>query len=765
MITASADVERTSGPVVLGEPIEGVADAIDEMALLFAAGAREAAAGLAAHQDLSQRRAAAAGAVDLGRRACKEGDEAVENAQTELGNLASTRSSRLMPSTVKTGLAGGAVGLGLAAVGGALGMSALVWLGMAATAAAIGYSIVQRGAAQKAYQSDVDAAENAYAHVSGRRDSDKAALDKARASMTELDEALAEFSAQRTITAVGRVYYPLRKVDMAGYQLLLDAVGSTSANEFQIPDLATSPDVIASVAEIVERTAQMPVMLSPSQSEDASIDTLHGEELELKGALADFAAMVRSIPVHRHKLPMVPSDSRLARIVETAETHAAPVPLRGAVLVSDAAERSMHAIDELSAVADRLRKVGGQADEVLRETHRKLEENLTAYEHSRDHALDILHGEFVDAMQRSNLLSVTCYCPKCNRIPNYLYEKLGVPLDEAHLADQRELLVRLNSDDEIARRIADNSALITDLNRVYGGWHMLAAAVAETGVSPDESAKGDVDLSDWQANLSRQRAMQNQCNVVLEEYRAILRAILTGHPRPLLELARAARLYLDPVHGTWTCAVCETSFADPAIVDMGRLLKVKDELMMPIWNHLWTEKDDFRKSEMFRTNEGLQLMGEKESEKLMSIGESYKADMRPVRENIIRYAADADNKQVQLIDTIDGLVDMGLMTAEKAAAVRGRLSSLMQGSISDTKRAAEAKELLLALEPQAQLSRRASADDPINMLLTPRSLFVESEVEAILSLQPPVDIDVADPLQLTGDESAAPGAAAQLGSD
>ena len=68
------------------------------------------------------------------------------------------------------------------------------------------------------------------------------------------------------------------------------------------------------------------------------------------------------------------------------------------------------------------------------------------------------------------------------------------------------------------------------------------------------------------------------------------------------------------------------------------------------------------------------------------------------------------------------------MTEEKAKQVRARIRQVMGGAIGEATKQAEAKELLLSLEPQSQLARRPAAADPIQMLLTPETLFLENEL-------------------------------------
>lgn len=733
---------------ILGQPISGVEHGIEEVALVFALGARDAAAALVGHSDITQQALEARETVRQLEQGVARGRARLAEFEAQQVEHEETRAGKMLTRSMKIGVGVTAGGLVLALVGAIASLAWLLVLGLLVASGCGGFVMNERAKAKRTFDKQAAALEHETSQCQDSLRTEQFHLKNSVNRLAELDATLASFAASRSIAAVGRIYYPLRTLDMAGYRVLVDSLGLTPGTDFEIPDLATQPDVISRVAATVERTSHLPILLSPTQSRSNAIDALYGEEAELRAALDEFSAMVAGIPVYKRRLPIVRKDSKLARLAETSEATPSNGLPGGPVLASAASERTEAAIDELGEVARRQRAIGGQADEVLRDTHGRLESNLVAYQRSRGHAVDILHGEFLVAMRRSSLLSVVCYCPKCNRVPDYLLLKLGVPLEEAHLADQRQLLSHLNEDDEIARRLDGNVQFVSDLNRAYSAWKLLQIQLERTCASEDADAEAEADLSEWQASLARNRALRNQADVVVQEYRSILRAMVTGHSRPLLELARQARLRLDPVHDVWRCAVCDTAFDDPSIAEMGRLLRVKDDLVMPIWNHLWTEKDDFRKSEQFRTNEALQVMAEKESEKLLSIAESYKADMRPVRENIIRYAAEAENKQRQLVDTIEGLVQMGLMTEAKAEEVQGRIAMLMRGSISDTKRAAETKELMLTLEPQAQLSRRPSADDPINMLLSPSALFTETEEWPLFILENAAEIDQVEPLQI-----------------
>ena len=735
---------------VLGQTVNG-AGLGDELALIFAEKARETA------QTFVDKRNTEAALEETQQTIAR-----LEGNKNDLEKTLSTLKSALSDAEAMEALPGAAKALyGVAVLG-------LILAGLADPA--IGGAVLVLGAAvggflhhkaKTARDAAVAEAEGNVDEVKNELKALKAELSSAESDKTGLQERLEGLKPKKSVDVVGRVHYPIRTVDLAGYSLVLDRMGAHQAVELKIPDLATNPEVVKSVQDTVNRTKELPTLLQPSMDTGNEVDSLHGRELDLKGAVDDFTDMVHSIPVYNRGLPLVPGESKLSALVADAEMVHDADSIEGPVLTSPQVGEMDKAISELSDVAERLREVGGHADAVLRESYSELNTNLVAYREHRSHALNCIHSKFLDAMERASLLSVNTYCPKCNRVPQWLYRKLGVPLEEAHTVDQRELLTRMNEDPEVAKRLANDESLVREMNSVFRNLMILCDQVPEDGAIAQDDGEVGLDLAEHQASLARMRAMQNQVSVVLEEYRAIIRKIMTGSARPLLELSREARLFLDPVQGTWTCGACEKVYDDEEEIVLGRLLKVKDNLMLPIWNHLWTEKDDFRKSELFRTNESLQRMGEKETEKLLSVAESYKSDMRPVRENLIRYSTEAETKHRQLTDTIQGLQDMGYMTTEKAAEVRARIRQVMGGAIGEATKQAEAKELLLSLEPQSQLARRPAAADPIQMLLTPETLFLENELleHGVMLPSPAVDSEALEsddqPLALESFDSTA----------
>ena len=145
--------------------------------------------------------------------------------------------------------------------------------------------------------------------------------------------------------------------------------------------------------------------------------------------------------------------------------------------------------------------------------------------------------------------------------------------------------------------------------------------------------------------------------------------------------------------------------------------------MVPLWEHLWTEKADFRKSELFRTNESILRMTEKESEKLIEVGNQFKADMRTVRENVYLLESDLKSKFDELIAFRDGMSALGLLSERQRAFLTDE--KLKQISLGEESVLGEAEdyELLLGMEPKAQAERRGTVNDPIELVRAPESLI------------------------------------------
>jgi len=530
------------------------------------------------------------------------------------------------------------------------------------------------------------------------------------------------------------------KMNIAGFPVVVDDTGIWPEVSIQLPNLTTEPDIIETINNNLEVIKQKPVLLRKDEDAYHMMTKLHGEESKLKETIELFMDMIRGIQINHYTFRILPKKLQFLREINVNPDKWENIQLtneKRKQLKLDLFESKRDEIDVLNNIVKKLRKSGIGLRQFIEEQFRNIENNLEDYNTIRRSSVSSFHDSLKIAMNRSSLTEIQYFCPKCNRIPSYLFYKLGVNLEESHLLNQEQLITRMLENDEIADRITKEPSILDDISNIHNALlETLHCMEKEKQLLQNESMAVGSDLAAGASGVIRYKSLENQYNATLNQYQALLRKLITGNDKPLYELSRQAKLYIEPNYDIdddgdikdanfeiWQCGACQTVYDDPKIIDMGRLMKVNVDLLMPMWQQLWTEMDDFRKSEIFRTNEQLQRLSEKESEKLIDIGEQYRADMRPVRENLIRYSTEAKNKIEQLSETVEGLYVTGMIDRSKKDILLERSKNEFKDELGTMKRHVEAKELLLNLEPQAQVRRRSMAVDPINFFMTPDKLF------------------------------------------
>jgi hypothetical protein len=202
-----------------------------------------------------------------------------------------------------------------------------------------------------------------------------------------------------------------------------------------------------------------------------------------------------------------------------------------------------------------------------------------------------------------------------------------------------------------------------------------------------------------------------------------LTAALFGTTQPILAFSEESRVYYDPEVEEWKSDLAPHVYNTGQVQRYAQILKVRNDLLFPMWEHLWTEKADFRKSELFRTNESLIRMSEKESEKLIEIGNQFRADMRTIREHVYLLEPDLVAQMGELTEFKEGITGLGLLSERQQALFKNdKLGGLAlpEGSLLEE---ANAHESWLGLEPKNQATRRGTAVDPIDDARSPAVLI------------------------------------------
>ena len=192
---------------------------------------------------------------------------------------------------------------------------------------------------------------------------------------------------------------------------------------------------------------------------------------------------------------------------------------------------------------------------------------------------------------------------------------------------------------------------------------------------------------------------------------------LTGSPNGFLGISESARVYFDPERDLWSSPVLPYTYTTSEVEQYGQVRRTDVDLLIPLWEHLWTEKADFRKSELFRTNEAIQRMSEKEGEKIKQIGYQFQADLREVRSNMLLAKADFDAKLKELSEYEDDIKGLGLMEQKQEEKLKAATQELESTSADTADSNAEGYEFILMQEPTNQLLlRQSGVHDPIDVV-------------------------------------------------
>lgn len=710
---------------VAGSAVAGARDAMEEVALLFAASAERQAKVLLEVRRTEASLHAARQATATARAHLQEAEGALGRHDAELGEAQEaspgpfTRDASRNQTVAVGGLVlGGVLTLVVPPVGLVLVLGAILWLlfcnqKKTAEAQAKASRIAQMHYLREPLARAFDAARGACEH--------------AQRTQAELEQYRETLKPQKAVKAVGRAYLPFMPLELAGYSVLVDGTGSTATTTLSLPDLAANGEALSRIRATVDAAKNAPILLRPTGDAPTTPERIHGEENDLGEAIDTFGEVLESVPVVAADVPLVPATHALVKtLLTTPKTKATT----GAV-VRGSSTATKAALAKVKRYTDNMRGAGKNIEQTLRSLRDDLRTVLVRYGELRSAAVEEAHRNLTEVLARSDLAHVTYYCPRCNRVPQYMFQKLGVDLETAHEASPYDLVQALQENDEARERLVADEGLAGDLANV---WQAIQEVDANLRHQQDQMTANanamQADLRSAQIFETRVRALESQKRQLVGQFQALLRKIVTGNPRPVLELSRQARLTLDPETGEWDCALCELHIDDQEVARMGRLLKIKDELLMPMWNALWTEKDDFRKKELFRTNEQIQRLVEKEVSALRDVSEQYRADMRPVRENLMLATTEALAARDQLEAAVQSLSALGVISEQRATETVGRLGKMTGGDLDKLKKRAETKETMLNMEPQAQMNRRTMAIDPISQLMSPDQLFKERAREA-----------------------------------
>ena len=509
-----------------------------------------------------------------------------------------------------------------------------------------------------------------------------------------------------------RAAFAIGHKKILGQSTLVDDSGVLDSVQLSTIDLSSTQSNLDAIASKLHLLQEVPVLLSTktkSTSDDAVV-TLFGEEDEIQELVYEFTNSLSQVKDVSLTIPLVSNKSEFAKRYASgafSEIEYAESDLKEVRSTNTASQ----GIDSFINQVNETKEFGIKVLAELKETFENLERVCMSYSNARSNSINNVHGKLFEVLNKASWCSKRFYCPRSIQAPVFLHDVLGVQSKQAHKLSFDQIILNLGQDKVIAARMKDKPELCDELFLNYN-------AVQEF--------KGEIefdDLGDPIDSGDRPAYVDDQFHEALARFRSNLSVLMTGSPNPILNFSHQSELFFDPEVDEWRSSTVPYVYSTSEVLRYGQVLKVTSDLMIPLWEHLWTEKSDFRKSELFRTNESLIRMTEKESEKLIEIANQFRADMRSVRENINLLESDLKSKYDEIIAFRDGMEALGLLSErQKQFLTEEKLKSLTMGDHSIIEEG-EQHETYLGMEPRVQAERRGSAEDPIDLIRSPDILI------------------------------------------
>lgn len=507
---------------------------------------------------------------------------------------------------------------------------------------------------------------------------------------------------------ITRVSLPLSIEEIAGKKVLVDGAALHPTAKLKVVNFAAISDEMRAIDTAARRMSTIPPLLAPGNTPiEDPMTQLYGEESQLQDLVSSFTKNLGRLKEVSINVPMVPPNGTLGRRLKSTVVPPATASVGLRVRGSWASEALPGFIEAIRSGDPSGENIPG----LMADVYGQLERTCLRFAQARVNSMNTIHSGITEVLSRANWVNRKYVCPRTVQSPQYIQDMLGVQIAQAHTLALDELLDRLQSDEVIRKRIQKKPDLIDQLENVY-------FSVEEFSHSAMTAEGAHVETA------ARPRLMDQQYAESLKQFRMTLTQIITGTTRPTLNLSPQAQLFYDPETQEWSSDVTPYTYTTPQVVKYGATTKVMYDLMVPIWEHLWTEKADFRKSELFRTNQAMINMSEKESEKLIEIGNQFRGDMRTNRENIYLIEADLRSKYDEILSFRDGMQRLNLVSERVMSQLSDdKLKELVidQSPLETAGR----YETSLALMPRLQAEMRGTASDPIDTIREP-ALLVES---------------------------------------
>lgn len=503
------------------------------------------------------------------------------------------------------------------------------------------------------------------------------------------------------VSHLGKLDYMVEVIPFEGGKMVVDTSGIQERTKFVYPGI---PGAVKRFKEIVETMKQLPdelaILLPPApQTGNREEEPLTG----IEGDMARILSLTRELLDEKNDseadVPAFFTHSDVVRSLDILSSYLEEEAGEPGISIIQPEETLHRSLEDLRAINENAKEIenqGGDKDEnIMRHVRDEMETQITRGKQARDYSLIDILGKNLDQLKSLYDYPLTrFYCPKCHKTPGYIAGNLPVPIEELNdrPIDQMQGFYKK---EEIVhfRKLVD--AIRSHLDRARQN---------------NENLDGE-----------HYQVLENKLNSYEEKIRELALEIEGMDPKAEIH-SRNAVLKYNTLHNYWKCQLCGETFTNEE-AQWARMLKIKDDLILPVWDKLWLEKHDESMRIIREKETELRKNKELESRQLREEANVFTQEYREVRNQLEEADAGCQGilKQFQLM--CDFFEKQQILAPEKVAGLKNSMTDSMDTQVQQITADTDRLENHLEQEPETVFLRRGQLADHTEEVRNTRKYF------------------------------------------
>ncbi len=391
----------------------------------------------------------------------------------------------------------------------------------------------------------------------------------------------------KSVEKLGRLNYTLNILPFEDGHLVVDTTGMKTKSEFAYPDIPSGEILVRQLNErFQELPEELPMLLtSNGRSDMTAQEVITGEESDMRDVLNKANEIFDTSVTISTSLPVYDNNDNLVYSLQRQLERIKAGSLSDRSLHTDdkTLEASIRGLDGMNQDFKAAKAAGsGSVESLIGEVLGRLDSLTVQMKKARDFSLrDMLENQLERINKLYDYPITNFYNPKVNRTDAYHLSQLPVPITSLADASPMDLMKFQRGEDMV--KLKEILATIDDYLRI-----LTQFAESQSSEVEKKSALQKVDIARQKADAYRV-ALETLAKEKSQDdgYDAVQK--------------RNAKLKYNLRQKVWKCALTEDTFTTEEAMT-GRILKLKDALILPMWDKLWLEKKDER-NQMIRAKE------------------------------------------------------------------------------------------------------------------------------------------------------------------